>query len=261
MSHCPNCQAPINEDFGFVTCSSCGSVVLVEMDGSLEGEYQEEPKEALLSSDWEEASSHEEVSSHEEDSSQWEEEENLINEAPPKEPVQEIHADWGEVMEEPSSISDKTEDEEGPDSGSSESVTKNNAEEHTLAKTKAWDEGSREEDDIFEPQVGEPSVREVSTNFSDISEYGNSEVSVASEGIFRFDVYIRGIDNSEILQAVREHLSDEKFMWDVGMLMESIQEGELSLKDLSPVKASIVVNRLKALLLEIHWEQHAIHQA
>jgi hypothetical protein len=33
MTRCPNCQAEINEDFGLVTCASCGAQVLIEMDG------------------------------------------------------------------------------------------------------------------------------------------------------------------------------------------------------------------------------------
>ncbi len=33
MVNCPVCQNPIDEDFGLVTCSSCGTPVLIELDG------------------------------------------------------------------------------------------------------------------------------------------------------------------------------------------------------------------------------------
>ena len=97
--------------------------------------------------------------------------------------------------------------------------------------------------------------------FSDIGEYGNSDISGASEGVLRFNVYISGIDSSEILESIRESLLDKQFMWDIDRLMGSVHNGELELRDISPVKASIIVNRLKLMPIQIRWEQYAIHQA
>ena len=115
--------------------------------------------------------------------------------------------------------------------------------------------------EMVEPLVEEPPAEEVSTNFSDINEYGNSNISIAAEGVLRFNVYISGIDSSEILESIRESLWDKQFMWDIDELMESVQSGELELRDISAVKASIVVSRLKSIPIQIRWEQYAINQA
>ncbi len=35
MSHCPNCQAPIPDDFGLIECKNCGASIFVEFDGTV----------------------------------------------------------------------------------------------------------------------------------------------------------------------------------------------------------------------------------
>ena len=36
MPNCPNCKAEIPDDFGLITCASCGSSLMIGMDGSAE---------------------------------------------------------------------------------------------------------------------------------------------------------------------------------------------------------------------------------
>lgn len=35
MSNCPNCQAPVPDDFGLIECANCGASIFVEFDGSV----------------------------------------------------------------------------------------------------------------------------------------------------------------------------------------------------------------------------------
>ncbi len=120
--------------------------------------------------------------------------------------------------------------------------------------------GGENREGVAEPLVAEPPVQEASEGFLDINEYGNSEVSVGLEGVMWFNIYIGGIDSGDILEAIRESLLDPQFMWDIGEIMGGVRNGELELLKVSPVKASIVVNRLKSMPIQIRWEQHTIHQ-
>lgn len=36
MVRCPDCQKEVDVDFGMTTCSSCGAVFMVEIDGSVQ---------------------------------------------------------------------------------------------------------------------------------------------------------------------------------------------------------------------------------
>lgn len=94
----------------------------------------------------------------------------------------------------------------------------------------------------------------------EIASYGNSEVSQAREGAYRFSIIIRGIDTAEIRQSVRHELADSRFLWDIDALLDTVTNGELVIDDVSAVKAALAIQRLKLLPVEIRWEQHAIHQ-
>ena len=303
MSHCPRCQSLIEEDFGLVTCTGCGSALFVELDGSvqankevssersvqtvdmdmdLEGLSQEEPVGEFLGESFgggtglaQEEKNFETSANENPVSSEclpFEEElagGRLMDESSHLNSEDEV-SDVSEVYETVSEGGDKSSGEYE----SEEEVFKDEVSEPFLqdgdGSNEAVDnlEGQELEDHgegqegegVFEPRVKRPSMTEASSSFSDINEYGNSEASVASEGVIRFNVYICGIDSADILNAVKESLSDEKFMWDVDLLMKSIQNGKLTLRDVSSVKVSIIVNQLKFLPLDIHWEQYAIHQ-
>ena len=339
MSNCPNCQNLIDEDFGLVTCSGCGSTLFVELDGSLrtnENEVVEEvaaandmavtpsdststapmtdefepqggnpetfsESEAFREGDFEgefyaraegEAhgekvhggEAHGEVVYEEAAHGEAVHEEAVHGEAAHEEAAHEeaVHgeaAHGGEVIEERAFseegnlvanenelFSDEAQGEPELQESfsveeSDEQVAPDNSPPHEEVTRGEWLEDDWSGGESVEPLVEEPPAEKVSTDFSDISEYGNSSISGAVEGFLRFNVYISGIDSSEILQFIRESLLDKQFMWDVDELIGSIQNGKLELRDISAVKASIVVNRLKSMSVQIHWEQYAINQA
>lgn len=91
-----------------------------------------------------------------------------------------------------------------------------------------------------------------------VSGYANSEYSQGKDGPFLFNLHIDGLDSKEIRESLREAMNDSRFGWDTSQLLGQIRAGKLLIKNVSPVKASILVNRLKRLPLSITWEQHAI---
>jgi hypothetical protein len=99
------------------------------------------------------------------------------------------------------------------------------------------------------------------SDMSDIADFGNSSASQGREGLLRFDIYLSGIDTADIRQEVLGALDDAKFLWDAQKILAGVQMGELTLKGLTAVKAAVFIQRLRAIPIEIRWEQYAIHQA
>ena len=91
-----------------------------------------------------------------------------------------------------------------------------------------------------------------------LSAYANSEMSGAMDGAFVVTVIISGIDAKDLRDDIRQVLQDPRFGWNVSALMAGIRNGELRLERITPVKATIVVNRIKHLSVSIRWEQNAI---
>ncbi len=91
-----------------------------------------------------------------------------------------------------------------------------------------------------------------------ISAYANSELSSAKDGSLVVTVTISGIDTKDLRTEIRQALQDSRFGWDASAVMSTIRGGMLRLERISPVKATIVINRIKNLAVQIRWEQSAI---
>ena len=108
-----------------------------------------------------------------------------------------------------------------------------------------------------------PGLNEPMANLEDMSniaDYGNSEDSLGRVGPLRVKVSLTGIDSPEIREELREALTDKKFLWDIEEVMRSIEGGVLVIDNATPLKAAILLERIKALPLEVSWEQFAINQ-
>lgn len=91
-----------------------------------------------------------------------------------------------------------------------------------------------------------------------ISAYANSEHSSAPNGPLVVSIVISGIDAKDLRDEIRQALQDSRFGWDVAVLMSGIKGGVLRIDRISPVKATVILNRIKNLSVQIHWEQNAI---
>ena len=74
-------------------------------------------------------------------------------------------------------------------------------------------------------------------------------------GAISYCVRIQNIDTKEVRILLMEALSDSKFQWDVREVMRTIKNGELELRNLNPVKASVIVQRTRLLPVKISWKQ------
>jgi len=109
------------------------------------------------------------------------------------------------------------------------------------------------------PLVGEPAFGPAGDPLN-LNDFANSELSGAKDGPLLFRVLISGIDTREIRDSIREVLEDPRFAWDSNEIFSKISKGHLAINGLSPVKASILITRIKRLPVQIRWEQYAIAQ-
>lgn len=106
--------------------------------------------------------------------------------------------------------------------------------------------------DPTEPVI---SAEDTSSDFSEITDFGNADVGQAA---FNYSIMISGIDSSVVYQQVKEALMDSKFGWDVMELMSKIKDGVLTIRSVNAVKASILVQRVKYLPVKVSWRQDVL---
>lgn len=84
-----------------------------------------------------------------------------------------------------------------------------------------------------------------------------SETIAEGAGQFLYEIEIDGIDGAKLRNELYEELKDPRWGWIAIELMGNIKMGKLVLKGINAVKASLLVNRLKGLPLEIKWKQNS----
>lgn len=208
MAHCPVCNTPLNDDFGLVDCSQCGTGLFIEFDGSVkrreEGQSTASSPRAMRVD---------------------------IPEAEIPPPIERSSPSYQRLISE-----EKPSHSESSDSLSSEA----------------------EMDFTQAPEVLIPEADPPAESLSDLADFANSEQSSAREGAYTYQLLISGVDTSDLRNAVKEALTDPLFLWDVEGLLKGLTNGDLQLTELTPVKASLVVQRLGTLPLQISWVQHAL---
>ena len=108
----------------------------------------------------------------------------------------------------------------------------------------------------IETPIASPAVHvDDSPNFQDVVDFGNSP---QLEGSLTYTVFIKGIDIADTREKIKDALIDSRFAWDTDTVMGRIQNGALTLPDLSPAKAVVLINRIKYLPIEVSWSQNVL---
>jgi len=94
-----------------------------------------------------------------------------------------------------------------------------------------------------------------SADLSDIVDFGNAEASLSA---LNYTLVLKGIDSAALRKLVEEVLSDAKFGWNAAQLMSQMKDGVLTIRSLNPVKASILVQRVKYLPVHVSWRQDVL---
>lgn len=235
---CPKCATKLKDDYGMVTCPNCAVVLFVDMDGVAQaaGDTPESPSAGPV-------------------------------ESAPVDPVPFSFDSPLPVEEEPApfelpGMSDTPADSAAGMSPAS-AAPAGSAPPENLESPSPDSQALDQELDMgqflgYSPTSNASSSQNDPNDPLGISAYANSELSSAKDGPLVVTVIISGIDTKDLRNEIRQAIQDSRFGWDAGAVMASIKGGNLVLPRISPVKASIVINRIKNLAVQIRWEQNAI---
>ncbi|RME18544.1 MAG: hypothetical protein D6797_00200 [Bdellovibrio sp.] len=244
MLQCPQCQSELHEDFGLVVCQSCGASLFVNMDGEVDYATGEESgtEESVVGSD-----------------------ENGENEVIKGSSEEELETGWNQANEDISMEAeehlDVEEYEEGLQGNSNfeEENSEISMNEEFASFGEADNENSKLDPEFLTQDDGSQSgVASVEDLVQSVADFANTEVSMGQEGNLFYNLEIKGIDSPELKEEVFDVLNDSKFLWSAKEIMSNIQSGTLLIKDLSAVKAFILIQEFKRLNLEIRWDQHVL---
>lgn len=266
MAQCPVCQAGVPDEFGLIECEACGAQLIVHVDGQVEHSGSAAAAEASPEeSDYVDDPGDDEGGAQEYSEEPYSDEEagagaasavdtpqvTLFEERKRQDEYEAVSADELPAEEYPA---EEFAGEEPP----AEDIPP--AEFQADAELPAFD-GSEPAVPEPEPEVYRPPGTSDSPDLSDIAQFGNSDASSGREGALRYNLRIGGIDTSDVREALREALTDRKFMWDVDQILRAIRNGEVNIQNVSAPKAFMLISRLRSLPVRISWEQYAVHQA
>jgi hypothetical protein len=255
-SLCPVCNGFLEEDFGLMSCPSCGASLFFEIDGSVRS-YDEHSKEEIPPSLRQSESHIQPVDS--EDISGGEGSVELVDKIAVVEFPLDENVDEGMWLEEKGPYHDHVDDQEFEESPKGEELR---LDQNFLDGDSSLNQGA-----VYSASANENTSANQNgsvgglSNMNELAAYGNSEESMGREGPLRVRVVVEGIDSPEIREDVKGALTDRKFLWDVEGLMRTINSGCLVIESLTPLKAAIFIERIKGLPLEVRWEQSAINKA
>jgi hypothetical protein len=242
LAQCPSCNAEIHEDFGLVVCGSCGASFMLDMDGEHQNQQEQQNQEIELITESQEG--------------------NLQGQMPTPIPIQEIefNEDAGikidsQIGIEEESISDSTFEPVTP--LNSENMNTDDINENINENINEQNEELHiQNEDFF--LTNEPTPLNTEQTMEEVTNFANSEISSAKNGIYIYTLRIDGIDNGEIKNHIYNVLKDSRLKLNSEELIDTIKNGHLTIRNLSPVKAFVVINGIKRLPLDIYWEQHDI---
>lgn len=252
---CPKCSSGIDHDFGVFVCAKCGSVLFVDFDGNVQ---LSTPETAAGDS-----SSSGDSSTGSAESSQ-NEIQNESHIAPAiedpfplaAEPIGESDAAESGVDEYSDAVSIEP---EAPIINHDFSQDLFQVEDPAAAQTQGDDAQVmqlpvEESPNFSQPDFQRgppPAVTEV--NFEDVIDYAN-QIELDNTPLV-YTLWIEGIDHKEVRDKVIEVLKDIKFNLHLKEIIPTIKGGVLELRDLNPVKTSLIATRLREEAVSFRWKQ------
>lgn len=232
MAACPVCHSEIeitSQHHGTLyTCPSCNAVFFIDWSGQPEGAPQEDIAAPEFNAN------------------------DVYNESP--------DLGFESPIENPMSVEPLTAD---PMMGEVPAYSSETQDQESQQEEVLQDAEPVDSDYDFSQPLGEPMVSPMQTSvepslssgLSDIADFGNADLGPST---FTYTLTISGIDSGTVRTQVQEALSDSKFAWNVTQVMAQIKGGVLTIKSVNPVKASILMQRVKYLPVKVSWRQDVL---
>lgn len=221
MNQCPVCSSEIQDAFGLVECPSCRKILFADFDGTLKV-HEDAPVQFGMEQDVPVHELNEETNDADFNTN-W----NLIKETPPPsldvlDPVVEVDADV---------------------STSQSSAILEEVSEASFSEIEESIEVSKESGESLNA-------------IEEINQFANSPASSLKEGNLVYNLTIKNIDTEELKQEIMAVLKENKLGIDTKKLKFALPT--LELKDLNPVKVSVIVSKIKHLPIDMEWAQKSI---
>lgn len=111
---------------------------------------------------------------------------------------------------------------------------------------------------FFFTEIGVPNPEEEKNDgpigLNDIADFGNQPVQSLSSGALVYEIEISGIDSPELRSELEAVLIDKKLGMPAYEYLPKIVDGVLKLNEVHPVKAAVLVGRLKLTHLHVTWK-------
>lgn len=126
---------------------------------------------------------------------------------------------------------------------------------HELSDAPFWDQPASEAQDNEYESLPPQQHYEINQNPGAVSHQESSATpSAFSAGSMNYKIQIKGIDSSSLRQSILNTFKDKRLGLVSDEIKGKIDQGELIIMGLNPVKASMIMNTLKDLPIEINWE-------
>jgi hypothetical protein len=101
-----------------------------------------------------------------------------------------------------------------------------------------------------------PVFRETPSAIDEINTFANSDESSLKNGALLYNLTVTNIDTEDLKREIIDILKESKLNIDVLKLKFSLPT--LELKDLNPIKASVIVSKIKHLPVDVEWIQKSV---
>jgi hypothetical protein len=222
-SQCPQCGQAISDDFGVVVCPHCQAVLFVDLNGNIQLNSANEILEQAA-----------------------EQEEAVFVEEPSMTPPEGLSLEEDPQAFQETQFGTLARFQNPNPEPALEPLLQNETFEQPIEPPV---EPATIENEGFEAEEEDEDPEQV------IQGVGEFEESDLSPGPLTYTVTIEGIDTKNLRVQLQEALDDPKFQWSSSEIIRKIRLGKITLKNLAPVKASVLISRIKDLPLKISWTQ------
>lgn len=109
--------------------------------------------------------------------------------------------------------------------------------------------------EYFSNDIAPQPTQDLAGAFESVEKYSNQTQETLP---LSYNIFIRGLDLPKQVQELRDAIEDARFGWEAEKIISQINNGELVIEKLSPVKASILIQRVKYADIQIEWEQNVL---
>jgi hypothetical protein len=227
--HCPVCNNRIDANFGMVQCPQCQTVLFVDFSGNIVIGGSEEPSEDSVVDIELPMDSYAEVPTTDENP-------DFSN----QESSEQLHWNSTENPEIPETLEPQHEEQ-------FDAFTPNGEESPGFSQP-------LQEQPVAAPPVFDEVKSQDEAADESVAFDSNSEVTT---GTGFYQINIEGIDSADIRKNVLNSLLDHRLGLVNNEIAETISGGQLSIRGLNAIKASFIINSLKALPIELKWKVYA----